>query len=336
MINLIPKKKQWQNWTLPSKISYISFWLGVLSLAITVFISIMNVVIFKKIDDKADYIAVSKLQSVISNLDKTKYLGNDFDYWPDCGLRNAYFHIISLINLNEINEIFKNEIFISGPHSKNSLNLNSLYDFGHYNPTFLKAVKINLDATLEDHDFIKRTKFLYDKYISKIALNYSYAYLFLEKDKELKNTLLSEYKQYIQDKILPDTYIQQTTFVDSWDQNLTSEEILNKLKALGGDSLDLTSMLPVVIGAQEIAHDKRHILSRNKRIRTKLQIFMKNGDSNILAPALYFWLRRAIDGTEKEIYVLLKTLLNKYDPSSFYNLKYLIFHSDTTKNGTDL
>lgn len=272
-----------------------------------------------------DYRIISKFRSILSKLDQTEYAGTSFDYWPDCGLRNAYYHIVGFMSFADLQDIFGGKIFISGPHTTSTLNLHSKYDFGHYNKDFIKWINVNLNAALSDKQFIEKTKPLYEKFLSKIITNYALVWMYLDKHKSLKKSLLTDYKTHIENKTLPDSYIQQTTLVELFDHFMTKKETEKTLKATGDDAkTDFSGLLPIVLGLQQLATDRRHILARDNVVREELKLLMQKGDSNILAPAIYFWLRRSLDKTESDIYSIMQTLLEKYDSATLYNLRSMV------------
>ena len=70
-------------------------------------------------------------------LDNTRHtLTDEFDYWPDCGIRVTGSHLASLISLEGLQKLLPCPLFVSGPHdAKNGeWDLENPEQFGHYNP----------------------------------------------------------------------------------------------------------------------------------------------------------------------------------------------------------
>jgi hypothetical protein len=272
------------------------------------------------INYKPEYKFVRIIQKAISNLDKTKYTGTAYDYWPECGLRGSYYHLLSIVSFSEIQNLFDEKVFVDNSKSSSEVSLNERFDFRHYNPNFIKWLKVNINEALTDTTFIQNNKSLYEKYLSYSLRSYAITYLFLEKDEEFKNKLLKEYCEHIANKTLPTTYIQQTTFVERWkDSLITEDEAYRLLRSVKGSN-QFDSLMPIVVGFDRLLHDPRHILARDESVRLKLQHLMKKGDANVIGPAIYFWIRRAIDGTDKELFSVLQIIMTKFDTADFHNL----------------
>jgi hypothetical protein len=218
-----------------------------------------------------NYNFLDLIKKAVINLDDTEYKGNDFDYWPDGGLRSIYDHLRTFIDYRTLVKISPVPIYLSGPHSDINLSLNERYQFGHYNPEFIHWLDKHISILTEDGDFIKTTKPLFDKYISKTAFAYWECYRCLEKDTKLKEHLKLDYLKHINERNLPVGFY------------------------------------------YNIAWDSKEYESINK-LSNKYSV-------NIVAPAIYFWLRRSIDGTDEKIYTALDKLLRAYYPTRIWNLE---------------
>ena len=76
-----------------------------------------------------------RFKDAAMNLDKTSHtLTDEFDYWPECGIRVTGSHLASLISLNELQQMLPCPLYVSGPHHDGQWDLDNEDDFGHYNP----------------------------------------------------------------------------------------------------------------------------------------------------------------------------------------------------------
>ena len=109
------------------------------------------------------------LKYIAENLDDATFSpierGWVFDYgFKDGWLLNKFEYIRSLMTYKEFQEKSGYPIYLSGPHTKDELNLNSDYTFGHYNPKFVKFLhKATLSLTSKKV-FINNTKPLLEEY----------------------------------------------------------------------------------------------------------------------------------------------------------------------------
>lgn len=112
--------------------------------------------------------AVEKIRTAVTNLDKTSHvLADEYDYWPECGLRVTGSHLFSLISLKTLNKMLPCDLYLSGPHYNNRWELNCDYDFGHYNPEAVKYLNNLAKKVVSDKKFVEKTKPLVDKYLKR-------------------------------------------------------------------------------------------------------------------------------------------------------------------------
>ena len=58
-----------------------------------------------------------RFRNAALNLDKTYHtLTDEFDYWPECGIRVTGSHLASLISLNDLQQMLPYPLYLSGPH----------------------------------------------------------------------------------------------------------------------------------------------------------------------------------------------------------------------------
>lgn len=229
--------------------------------------SIVNINTLDKSSINNDFLNIIK--KALISLDNTENKGTNFDYWPSGGLLSVYDHLRTFVNYRTLVKIVPVPIYTSGPHSNISLSLNERYEFGHYNPEFIKWLDRHISILTEDGKFIKKTKPLFDKYLCETAFAYWECYRYLDKDKELKEYLKTDYLKRIDEKTLPEKFYYDI----AWD----SEQY---------KSIDLLG---------------------------------KKYNINVVAPAIYFWIRRSIDSTDEDIYKALDKILRAYYPARIFN-----------------
>ena len=100
------------------------------------------------------------------NLDKTSHtLVDEFDYWPECGIRVTGSHLASLISLNDLQEMLPCPLYVSGPHYDGQWDLDNEEDFGHYNPESIEYLASLAKKVVSDKKFVKLSKPLVDQYL---------------------------------------------------------------------------------------------------------------------------------------------------------------------------
>lgn len=115
----------------------------------------------KKIQEKLGY--------VVENLEKASFkpirVGWQHDYGlADGGVLNKFEYIRSLLSYREFQSMLDYPIYLSGPHSDNTLNLRSKFKFGHYNPKFVSDLRDNIKELVNNQYFVKYTKPILEKY----------------------------------------------------------------------------------------------------------------------------------------------------------------------------
>ncbi|WP_294293644.1 hypothetical protein [uncultured Chryseobacterium sp.] len=143
---------------------------------------------------------------VLSNLDKTEYNEEDFDYWPSGGMRNIYSHAKSLVTYEMFLNTLPTSLYVSGPHTNKVLFLNSQNDFGHYNPETIKWIDEKITIYLNKDGNISRTKPLVDQYLKKQLTTYWLCYQYMRAYPSENTFLLTDYKEKINAGNLPDRY----------------------------------------------------------------------------------------------------------------------------------
>ena len=110
--------------------------------------------------------AVAMIRKAVGNLDNTYLvLSNEFDYWPECGIRVMGGHLFSLISLKTLNRMLPCDLYVSGPHSYNRWELEDPNQFGYYNPDAIRYLGNLAKKVVADKQFVANTKPLVDKYL---------------------------------------------------------------------------------------------------------------------------------------------------------------------------
>lgn len=98
----------------------------------------------------------------------SKSVCDDFDYFPEGGMRNFACHLGYFISYQKFIELMGVKPFLKGPHDSNQLDLFS-NDFGHYNPEFVKKLSRVMIPALKDKKFRNKTRNIYKEFISPLA-----------------------------------------------------------------------------------------------------------------------------------------------------------------------
>ena len=112
--------------------------------------------------------AIDMIKAATEKLDESiNVMPYDFDYWPECGLRNTASHLFSLLTLRTVNRMLPCELYVSGPHYTNRWNFNDPWDFGHYNPEAITYLNKLAKTIVADKKFVDRTRPLVEKNLKR-------------------------------------------------------------------------------------------------------------------------------------------------------------------------
>ena len=140
-----------------------TFSLRKMVLAIT---AITIVFTFNACNNKKDEQNVQRFKDAVTNLDNTHHtLVDEFDYWPECGIRVTGSHLASLISLTELEEMLPCPLYVSGPHHNGQWDLDNEDDFGHYNPKAIQYLADLAKKVVADKNFVKLTHTLVEEYL---------------------------------------------------------------------------------------------------------------------------------------------------------------------------
>ena len=107
-----------------------------------------------------------RFKNAALDLDKTSHtLVDEYDYWPECGIRVTGSHLASLISLNELQQMLPCPLYVSGPHHDGQWDLDNEEDFGHYNPEAIQYLVNLAQKVVADKKFVELSKPLIDRYL---------------------------------------------------------------------------------------------------------------------------------------------------------------------------
>ena len=141
------------------------------------------------------------LKHVLSNLEKARFqpirTGWTHDYGFDYGgTLNTFEYVRSLMTYEELQKTSKHAIFLKGPHSSTSLNLNSNTSFGYYNPAFVNYLNTTLKKILRNEAFIElsRPSIIRFNILNKLK-GYLEIYDLIEEDRDVFNKLRTNFEE---------------------------------------------------------------------------------------------------------------------------------------------
>lgn len=199
-----------------------------------------------------------------------------YDYFPDGGMRIFYCHIAEIITYDELSRMLNMNVFLRGPHTKDRLAFNSTYEFGHYNPAFVRHIKRIAIPVSKNPYFSNEFQLVYDRYIRDLARISYITYAKLYTNPSLKRRLINEYKKFMSEK---------------------KENYYNYYKFYSFMSTrEFPETPPKHINTFALRDDQEGGYS-----------------GNVVMTAVAFWLRRSMDGTDRLFFDGLVDLLKIYD-----------------------
>ena len=198
---------------------------------------------------------------------------NEFDYFPDGGMRSFYCHLLSFIDFSTLSNAIEVPVFVSGPHEGGQLVLNAPFSFGHYNPEFVTKIGNLLIPGSDDETFRDLTQPVYDNFIQDLARIYHVTYVKLGANPDYMNK-------------------EKQAFLDGVNQQTLSGFYYEKY---------FYFMNPNFIGNE----DNSSFLSSNGS--------SGGWSGNVVKTAVAFWIRRSVGGTDDEFFASLQKLLQAYD-----------------------
>jgi len=197
----------------------------------------------------------------------------EFDYFPGGGMRNFYCHAMNFIEYRRFAEIAGVPVFISGPHTKDSLVLDSRYNFGKYNPEFVARLGDILIPGERDGAFRAATQGIYDDSIRPLARIFFITYRKLMDNPGYLVQEKNDYANAMKTRTLEPYYYEKYFSFVNCEYPYKGKNI-SDFKGPGFDGIC---------------------------------------DGNVVKTCVAFWIRRSMDGTDDEFYAGLEKLLKVYD-----------------------
>ncbi|MDB4835409.1 hypothetical protein OAH12_02360 [Cyclobacteriaceae bacterium] len=94
---------------------------------------------------------------------------------PDVGIRGKYAVLHNELGISILENILEEKVYLAGGH-KDSINLNTMYQYGRYNPKFLNRLEEVLRELLEDKAFVSETQDFYDRRFARYLQTYYLTY----------------------------------------------------------------------------------------------------------------------------------------------------------------
>ncbi|MEY2556707.1 MAG: hypothetical protein QOE34_132 [Verrucomicrobiota bacterium] len=204
------------------------------------------------------------------------------------GLRWRYAGLKTLIDLEKMKSLAPVPIFLSGPHDRD-LNFRS-YDFGRYNPAFVRWATDNLIPAASNPAFRELTAPTYQKHVKEIARLYYLAYFHLDKHASEVSDLRTKYLKSIQEHV-----------GKTWDEDSSSSPnaVYETFYRFFAEQYETGKNTDWVV-------EGPHPTRLSYRWLTDMGGYYAQA-----APG--FWIRRQIDGTAPDFFAGLKKLLETYD-----------------------
>jgi hypothetical protein len=114
---------------------------------------------------------------------------------PESGIRGRYAQFKTKLGRQVLEKIVGYKAFTKGPHGE-TLNLNSLTEFSHYNPNFLKKLKTQLKTLYGNKTFVEKFQDFYDRELQDYLRVHYQAYNFIKYNPEYKTDYLNHIEYY--------------------------------------------------------------------------------------------------------------------------------------------
>ena len=216
-----------------------------------------------------------KIRDVWINLDKTKNTCDEFDYFPEGGMRIFACHLKSLTSLEFLLEASGLTVFNQGPHKGSRLKLDHRHQFGHYNQDFVRWMVKHVIPGAEDTALRKATQAHYNKYVKPLATLFYATRQKAQQQPECFRREVERYRSLMEKKKLPEMYYERFFFWMNPDFCTHTDAGFDYFYKHGFDG---------------------------------------GYDGNVVKTCIAFWMRRTIDGTADEFSQGLLKLLKAYDP----------------------
>ena len=232
--------------------------------------------------------------------------------WLEFGVRDLYCRIKPFVSYRKLIAISGLPIFRSGPHSDSELNFEAGYEFGYYNPEFLKWIQENVIIDPDDYNFKQQIQSAYDNKIRVVARAFYQTHQILFAPPEEFETFKKEYKS------IQEEYQEMLRTGKKRERRFDSDPL--EFEVIKSRYLERIQNKSV---PAEGFHGAGFMLTEDCRwladyLATKNENSYKRMDERqnywyLANVAGGFWVRRSIDGTEKQFFDILTKLLEIYD-----------------------
>jgi hypothetical protein len=216
--------------------------------------------------------------------------------WLTDGFRYLYCSLHDVIGLEKLQSITGQSVFLpGGPHGED-LNFEDKQHFGHYNPAFLNWVeRYAIPEETDDSESRRLIKLAYDSQVGPTARALYHTHEILFADEKGTQAFLKDYKaaqmRYMATNP-KESYLNPRSTPDP----RPFEEIRNAYQA------SLSSGSPTNLG------EALRWLSGYATVVDKDDWYLANNAGG-------FWVRRSLDGTEPQMFQLVKKVLQAYEPA---------------------
>jgi hypothetical protein len=206
---------------------------------------------------------------------------------PNWGVNGLYALVRFSLDFPHLERLSGLSIFASGPHDHSTLDLGNKNDFGHYSISFVEWCSRQVALTLQDQNFIQRSRPLFDRYIKRRARTYYYVY----------RTLIANPAFFEEER---QRYISAIK---------SGNAGAGHLHYLYFERKRSNTTQRVVVEAEKVNDDSLAILISN------LRNAVPDYEEYETSTSIGFWIRRRIDETDREFFNLLQMVMRAYDPS---------------------
>ena len=284
-----------------------------LSLAAFATVQVRNVKVAEQLRQKdlidSAWISLNPLGNFEKTLEgyaeKQEKCGTSLDF----GLRDLYCKIKPFVDYRKLLAISGLPIFNQGPHSELEINLDGGYEFGYYNPEFLDWIQDKFIIDPDESQLKQQIQSAYNDKIKVVARAFyqSHKILFLPSEefeafKQEYEILKQEYEELL-----------RSGAVNEWRFGDTPAEFA-AIKSKYSDSIN-NKTIPAAAVGDVLQEDCRWLADY---LATLNQYGYETLDEQenywyLVNVSGGFWVRRSIDGTEKQFFEILVKLLEIYD-----------------------
>lgn len=192
-----------------------------------------------------------------------------------------YCKIQTILSFRKLSEYLGIPIFVSGPHTKYYLELNSPNDFGHYHPEFPIKLREFLLPAKTNKSLYTITLPIYELSLRNIAREFFVVYQKLDSNPKFFKKEADRYLMLVEENRLDPYYLDRfilflyPAFTDNEDPEESSRFVYRK----GDETID----------------------------------------AQVVKELVGFWIRRKADGTDTDFVLGLIDLLKLYDPEFYQN-----------------